>query len=279
MQGSWFINPDTPYSVNGYIFEIPIAWADSHVGGRMLATGRFRDGGWSGMGPALFAYRPWLDENGTSAPDGATLDAIPLLLYGNSAITENVERNMQGYQHTDEWEGGAWITTDDGRAAVLFAGTKGVGEKFWYGWVNPAGVDIPCVETAFVGEFEVCRLADGSPCPAEDLLGCEGHNDFRGWWSSRWEAQFILYNPDDLAAVAAGHLAPHEPQPYAHLNIDSALFLNPDGVEPEMLGTGPQQRGRIGAAAYDRMGQRLFILELFADGAAPIVHVWYVGRA
>ena len=240
----------------------------------MLATGRFRDGGWSGMGPALFAYRPWNDD-GTPPNYGTTLDAIPLLLYGDSATTPNIERNLNGYQHADEWEGGAWITTSDGRAAVLFAGTKGVGGKFWYGWVNPAGAEVPCVETAFVGEFDVCRLADGTPCPAEDLLGCEPHNDFRGWWSARFEAQFILYNPDDLAEVALGNMAPHEPQPYTSISIDDVLVLN-DEVEPDMLGIGPQRVGRIGGAAYDRAGQRLFVLELFADGAQPIVHVWGV---
>ena len=47
------------------------------------------------------------------------------------------------------------------------------------------------------------RLADGTPCPAEDLTGCAGHNDYRGWWSSRFTAQIILYNPADLAQVAA----------------------------------------------------------------------------
>ncbi|MBN2134493.1 MAG: hypothetical protein JW737_02060, partial [Acidobacteria bacterium] len=42
-------------STNDYMFEIPGNWANTYVGGRKLATGRFRDGGWSGMGPAIFA--------------------------------------------------------------------------------------------------------------------------------------------------------------------------------------------------------------------------------
>jgi hypothetical protein len=41
-------------------------------------------------------------------------------------------------------------------------------------------------------------------------------------------------------------------------------------------GTGRQRRYRLGEAAYDRAGGRLFILERFADGAKPVVHVWQV---
>jgi hypothetical protein len=43
-----------------------------------------------------------------------------------------------------------------------------------------------------------------------------------------------------------------------------------------MLGTGVQRRYRIGAVAYDRGNGRLYVLELFADEAGPVVHVWEV---
>jgi len=55
------------------------------------------------------------------------------------------------------------------------------------------------------------------------------------------------------------------------------LFLNPAGVEAEMLGAGVQRRHRIGAVAYDRDNGLLYVLELFADEAKPVVHVWSVG--
>ena len=76
-QGVWFIGDQSFDSVNGYLFEIPTDWADAHAQGRVLATGRYRDGGWSGMGPALFAYRPWhrrriaVTNGHTSPGDGA----------------------------------------------------------------------------------------------------------------------------------------------------------------------------------------------------------------
>jgi hypothetical protein len=275
-QGSWYIGDYSLYSVNDYLFAIPSEWAATNAGGRLLATGRYKDGGWSGQGPALFAYSPWTDSGAPAAP-GTHLDATVLLQYQNSRENEDVvDRSLKGYQHVDEWDGGAWLETTSGKTAVIFAGTKGVGAKYWYGWAHPAGPDAPCIETAFVNDFPTCRLADGSFCPPEDLTGCEGHNDYRGWWSTHMTAMIILYNPDDLARVARGEMEPWEPQPYARLGIDGQLLLNPAGVEPELLGTGVQRRYRIGTVAYDRDRDFLYIAEQFADGVKPVIHVWTV---
>ncbi len=276
VQGTWFIGNQSLYSVNGYLFEIPTAWADQYAQGRYLGTGRYKDGGWSGMGPALFAYRPWTNDSGTPAPPGAHLDETVLLLYEKSTQTENIERCLNGYQHPDEWEGGAWITTNSGKTAVLFAGTKGTGAKYWYGFINPAGPDYPCVEEEMVGQFPVCRLASGAACPPADLIECADHTSNRGWWSTRFDAQFILYDPADLARVAAGQAQSWEPQPYAVIDLDTHLFLNPADIEPDMLGTGVQRRYRIGDVTFDRSHGLLYVLELFADQAKPVVHVWRI---
>ncbi len=274
-QGEWFMGDQSFYAVNDYLFDIPVAWADAHAQGRYLATGRFRDGGWSGMGPALFAYRPW-QSDGSPPPAGARLQETTLLRYESSLSTDNIERCLDGYQHPDEWAGGAWLTTDSGKSAVLFAGSKSNGTKYWYGYANPRGPQYPCVDQELIDQFPVCRLADGALCPAEDLIECAGHNDQRGWWTTRWEAWFLFYDPADLARVAAGQMAPWEPQPYAHLNIDEFLFHNPAGVELEMLGVGEQRRYRIGSVAYDRDHGLLYVLEWYADEAKPVVHVWQV---
>lgn len=276
-RGSWFIGSQSFYGVNGYLFEVPPAWADEHVGGRPLVTGRFRDGGWSGQGPALFAYRPWTDDKGTPAAPGSRLEEIPLLRYASSRDTEDaVSRSLRGYQHADEWEAGAWLTTSTGKTAVLLGGTKGTGDKYWYGWINSAGPDLPCVETALVNDFPTCRKGDGTICPPEDLKGCEDHNDYRGWWGAKLEARLILYDPDELARVAAGDAAPSSPQPYAALSLDEHLILGTSHGEGGMLGTGPQRRNRVSAIAYDRGNDLLYVLEPFADGVKPVVHVWRV---
>jgi hypothetical protein len=114
------------------------------------------------------------------------------------------------------------------------------------------------------------------PCPPEDLTGCTGHSEYRGWWGSRFDAQIILYDPADLAQVATGAAESWAPQPYATLDIDDRLLLNPTGVEEDLLGTGDQRRYRIVSVAYDSSNDPIYVLELFADGARPVVHVWRV---
>jgi len=227
------------------------------------------------MGPALYAYRPWQDD-GSAPARGATLEATELLHYQASDTTTEIVHALDGYQHPDEWEGAAWLTTASGGSAVLFAGTKGSGERYWYGYLDPDDPARPCPDADMIGQFAVCRTRDGGECPAAEVAECPSHNDYRGWWSSRFDAQFLLYDPVDLARVARGEMQAWEPQPYAALDIDEHLFLNPDAVEADMLGTGDQRRYRIGEVAYDRRNGYLYVLELFADGAQPVVHVWQV---
>ncbi len=280
VQGFWYIGNRDPYSVNGYMFEIPAEWADIHSGGRYLATGRMRDGGMGGMGPSIFAYRPWLDD-GEPSPDGAHLQEVPLLLYESSYNSAEITHSLNGYQHADEWEGGTWITTASGESAVLFAGTKGTGDKYWYGYIHPSGADLVCVDNRADDYADMCRLADGSLCTAADLSGCCDAErgtcvSNRGWWSNRFDAQFILYNPDDLAGVAAGQMQPWEPQPYAVMDIDEHLFLDPPEWDLVNLGWGDQRRYRVGDVAFDRQNGLLYVLELYADEAKPVVHVWKI---
>jgi hypothetical protein len=261
------------------MFEIPAAWADMYANGHYLATGRMRDGGQGGMGPALFAYRPW-NEDGSAPPFGTRLEETTLLLYENAYNTEEIVRAMNGYQHPDEWNGGAWLTTTSGKQAVLFAGTKSNGSKFWYGYINPNSAELACVD-ADVTDFTTCRNADGTSCPPEDFSGCcseetGGCVSNRGWWSTRFDASFVLYDPNDLAKVAGGQLEAWQPQPYAVMDIDEQLYLNPPEWELIELGWGDQRRQRIGDVSYDRAHDLLYVLELYADGAAPVVHVWRV---
>jgi hypothetical protein len=275
-KGAWFLRGLSPYASNGYMLEIPAAWADAHASGRVLGTGRYRDGGLAGMGPALFAYRPWLDASGSAPAAGATLPVTTLLQYQSTLDTEEIVRCLAGTQHADAWEGAAWLTTPSGTSAVLFSGTKGVGDRYWYGFLNPAGPDRPCVAGDFVSEYTTCRKADGTPCPPDELVECPGHTSSRGWWSSRFAGRLLLYDPDDLARVAAGTLAAWAPQPYAYLDVEPWLYRNPSGVDLEEIGPGVQQRFRLGDVTYDRASGLLYLLELYADGAKPVVHVFRV---
>ena len=184
----WHVGcPDCTYSTNDYMFGFPRNWADAHLTGKSLATGRFRDGGWSGQGPALFVVAPW--EHGDPPPVGTGLECITLIRYTSSEDFSGEAHTMTGYHHSDEWSGAVWAE-HGGKAAVVFVGTKGTGDC-WYG------------------------DADG-PC-----LDCDGE---RGWWSTGFEGWLIFFSPADLADVAAGIMEAWEPQPYAHLNVDDRLF-------------------------------------------------------
>jgi hypothetical protein len=96
----------------------------------------------------------------------------------------------------------------------------------------------------------------------------------RGWWTTRFDAEFILYDPADLAQVAMGQLEPWQPQPYATIDIDEYLYLVPPEWDLVEVCQGDQRRSRIGDVSFDRASGLLYVLELYGDGAKPIVHVW-----
>lgn len=106
-----------------YIFSIPDAWADAHVGGKALVSGRHRENGafGGGQGPALYAFAPW---QAPSLGSGAELDAVCLLRYPTGG------GHFPDYCAADKWNGGAWIDFED-RSAVLIVGVKGMGEQFY----------------------------------------------------------------------------------------------------------------------------------------------------
>lgn len=235
--GAWWIGDYSPYSVNDYMFEIPQGWAAVNTPGMRLATGRFRDGGWGGQGPALLAIGPW--NHGNPPPRDAVLRAVPLILYSSTATDSPPYHTMTDYHHSDEWEGGAWLTADH-RAAVIFVGTKGIGEC-WYG------------------------LPDGTIWPDEEPYPDDPAN-LRGWWSTSFQGHMLFYDPNDLALVTRGARRPYEVQPYASMNLDPYL----------RRGAAGQEKHRVGACAFDRARGLLYVAELFADGDKPVIHVWAV---
>ena len=236
--GPWSVGTLWNYVTTDYLFPIPKAWADAHANGRCLATGRYRDGGQGAQGPSLFAVAPW--QQGNPPPKGTRLGATTLLRY--SAVTADQQHKMTGYKHSDEWSGGAWLTGGS-KSAVVFVGTQGLG-KTWYGYAN--GVVWP-------------EQPPYPPIPAAP-------NDDRGWWSKQFVGRMIFYDPADLAAVAVGRMKPHQPQPYATLDIDRHLF----GIASK------QQLRHVGGAGFDRARGLLYVFEFRGDEDKSLVHVWQV---
>ena len=250
--GPWIFDGFTNYITNDYLFPIPPEWIAANLPEQLLASGRAREGPWSGRGPALFAYNPWSDGN----PPGpnATISAIPLLYYGVQVagipdLQEDEAIAMEGYRHADHWWGGAWLTAGN-RSAVIFVGTKAIGEE-WYGYANGVVWEWGCGDT--------------NSCPEMP----EWPYDDRGFWADDYQAQIIFYDPEHLAAVARGEIETWQPQPYATLVLDEYMF------SPE-LDFANYKRDLVGAAAFDRSSGLLYVIERMADEYKSVVHVWRV---
>jgi len=259
--GPWYFGSWSNYVSNDYIFEIPAAWASVNTPGLLLATGRAREGPWAGLGPALFAYAPWVEGN-PPAPNATLTQIVPLLLYGEQQpgtpeIVTDPSRQVNNYGDGDHWWSGAWLTADN-NAAVIFVGTKGVGNH-WYGFQNGTIWPYDCAEPGT------------PPCPDYPPYPY----DNRGFWADDYSAQIMFYDPDDLAAVAQGTMESWEPQPYATMTLDDYLFEPYDTSQEETF-LQRYKRDLVTAVAFDRTRGFLYVTERQVDDEKSIIHVWKV---
>ncbi len=235
---------DWTYATNDYLFRIPPAWADAALPGADLATGRFRDGGWGGMGPELFALR---SRDILEAKMDEAIGAVPLIRYDTSYDGDRGAK-LSVYSHADTWSGGAWAATPRG-GAVLFVGTHGFG-RTWYGFAN--GVEYPLGD----GENEAYPEV---PLPPYEQ---------RGWWNDDFKPAMLLYSPDDMARAAKGELPANQVQPYALLDLSGYMLREKLDTDMQLLGD----------AAYDHARGLLYVQELFAQGDRPVIHVFRLGE-
>ncbi|MBC8180847.1 T9SS type A sorting domain-containing protein [candidate division KSB1 bacterium] len=247
--GPWHFGDFNNFTTSDYLFEIPKDWADANTPGLYMASGRFREGVWSGLGPALYAFAPWKDGNPPAS--NATLTSISrLLLYGTDdpnvpEIQTNESQKFNQHNYADQWTGACWLTAGE-NSAVVFIGTKGMGNG-WYGF------------------------SDGTVWPYEGPyppIPDPPHNE-RGYWADSIRAQILFYDPADLAAVVQGTKQSWEPQPYAVLDINDHLF--DPGYDYWR-----QKMHLLGASCFDRERSLLYVFERRADDEKSIVHVWKV---
>ena len=242
--GAWYVGkagqPPIEAQTSDYIFEIPQIWADAELNGRSIVTGRFRDGGLSGLGPTLYAFA----KVGETPPaENYELPITTLLEYGSVEGTDNYNypNSIDDYNHADAWRAAEWIE-GNGKSAVMFIGNKAHGNN-WYGW-----------------QGEKMRLE----WVEADLPFPEFYNtdpDGKGWRAESYLPMAVFYNPEDLAKVAKGEMQPFEPQPYAALRFDRNIFYG--------------EKAEISSACYDAKHKRLFVTEFNApnDGWL-IIHVF-----
>lgn len=144
---------------SNYLFEIPKAWADAHVGGKRIGCGKGNGAGNAGNshGPPIYAV-------GTDPGADGVLPAIALVHYPPSG-------DHFSWSHCDMWEGAVWL-----RGTVLIAGRRGRGEAC-YG--TPAACNNGCesgkgyhcdpygVDLLFYDEDDLARSAAGELLPEE----------------------------------------------------------------------------------------------------------------
>jgi hypothetical protein len=240
--GAWFIGTESQVSclnTNEYVFTIPRDWADANVGGMRLACGRYREGQVA-TGPSVIAYAPWTQGDPPAA--NTHLSFVPLVLYKNLDSAHGLE----GFCNADNWTGAVWLHNDD-KASVAIVGTKGLG-NCWYGWQDGM-------------RPEICATWPGG-CEAN---GYGGSN--RGYYADSFRTVVLLYDPADLAKVAAGQMQSWEPQPYVWWDI------TPNMIRPETtyeIGTG--------GVAYDDAHGLIYIAERGGDVATEkdIIHVFKI---
>jgi len=254
-EGPWIFDGYSTYATSDYIFEIPPEWSAYLPGEPPLASGRFREGVWSGLGPALFAFTP-LVEGQIPAANTTLTEITALLLYGVQEpgltdISNDESRKMSIYNADDSWWDGAWLTSG-GRSALIFAGTKGIGNS-WYGFANGVVWEYDCADT------------NPPTCPEVP----EWPYDSRGYWAEDYQPWLIFYDPADLVRVANGEMETWEPQPYATLDL-SSVFYDP------VINLENYKYDITGALAFDRERGLLYILERLADEYRSVIHVWRV---
>ena len=232
-----------PYDpqLNNYLFSIDHDYASLHYDSKSLFIGRYRDGGLSGMGPALYAFAPW--DYGENPPDNTGFDYITLLEYGSvyNAGQYEFPDSVVYYNHADDWPGGVWLEAGD-KSAVAMIGKNAVGDC-WYGYT---GESMPLTWIEWNIPFP--EFPDTDP-------------NGKGWRSNIFIPMIMLYDPLQLARVVQGEIEPHEPQPYTALRLDREMFYN--------------ENCSILSSACDSSNNLLYVAEGDAYGWGQlIVHVW-----
>lgn len=235
-QGPWTLGGYHNQLTGGPLFAVPADWAAAATGGQRLVAGlNIRQGvSSSSQGPAMFAYS---DAGADVVPPGGALRATPLAYYphadGQGSTPDPVPPGgapLPGHLDTDGWTGATWIEAGDA-AAVLVTGRRGSSNRY----------------------------GEGEPgdCDAD-----------KGYHGEPYRPAFLFYDPADLAAVAAGELAPWDVRPYAE--TDPAAGLT------------PSCRWELSGATFDADHGLLYVMHTAADTVTsewdpyPVVHVFTV---
>lgn len=228
-EGLMRVGNDVASATSRYIFEIPQNWADQYTAGRNVMVGRSRGQMNGSWGPAFFAINP---QQYPTITDEMSTESIPLLRYS----AENPFPSPGWSHDSDDWNDGAWLSIN-GKSSVILAGSKGI-------------------------------RTDDNGLLYYGLPGPDGCGD-KGYHAEPNYAAILFYDPDDLALVALGKIAPNEVKHYALLNIEKYMYKG-----------FTCRKTILGGVGYDEVNKLLYIEERFAGNglsnfsATPVIHVW-----
>lgn len=138
-----------------YLFSIPVDWAETHLGGKSLATGFSRNSHGGVMGPTVIAFDP---ENSS--------DAYELLSYrqNRACFKDKSQCDYPGYTACDYWGAAVWIKSG-AKEALVFGGKKFDGRSDYRagGWVCDPGFG----EVAFFEPDDLAARIAGKKKPWE----------------------------------------------------------------------------------------------------------------
>lgn len=254
--GGWWIGDSTNHSAPCYdtyakfLEALPTDWADENTGGKYLLSGGQRAGS-SPDGPGLVAVKPWEDDPAIAPQPYSELDFTFLLQYGTDG-----KHTMDGWIENDYFNGAALVNSGN-KQAFIFSGQKAYGD-YYYGYVDGS------LHADHCNNVPVTHCSDGGG---------------KGGQARSYRAMLVFYNPDDLARVAKSHqgiyqegdaayLLPHEPQPYAALDIDDFLLKENTGC--------PASKHRLEGLTYDADRNLLYLAEPDAYSTKDIIHVFKV---
>lgn len=249
--GPWYLGapgaPPIEAQFGSWLCALPADWAAQHVDDRRLAVGRFRDGGLSGLGPTMYAWEPV----GTSPPAAnAQRDFTTLLEYGPVEGSDNYHfpDAVRDYNHSDDWRGMHWISAGEQRA-VAVVGLKAKGHN-WYGY---HGEHMPL-------DWVIADV----PMPTFDQTDPDG----KGWRAHGLCPTVMLYDVDDLAAVASGLMESHQPQAYGAVRLDTAIFFS---SAREIFSTAWGEASRLlYVTEFVREAEGALVTHVFRVDAAPV---------
>jgi len=116
-EGPWYLGDLEGYTTAGYVFSVPQDVADDSLGGRELIAGfheKEPDASSMSQGSPFVAFSP----PDTAAAEARIADPLELANY------RFPDEQVDGFSETGRMPGAAWVSTTDGRSAVVTVGNE-----------------------------------------------------------------------------------------------------------------------------------------------------------